>query len=242
MSVGSRSEKQGRRFERAAFFAMPLNDLMARGTVSAADGQKKMRVLQCKFLAGETRDGLEHFEPYGYTSEPLKDGQPEALALFFDGDRSHGVVVCVADRRYRLKIEPGEVAIYDDVGQKVHLKRDGIEVVTPGWLHANVGADAVTSITGSETSTVGGDLTTTVTGNAVVKAAKATVDAADTMITGNLLVQGKITGMGGLAVSGGGGASVEGSLSTTGDVTAGGISLQTHTHPGDSGGTTGAPQ
>lgn len=34
---------------------------------------------------------------------------------------------------------------------------------------------------------------------------------------------------------------VEGDIECTGDVTAGGISLRNHTHPGDSGGTTGAP-
>ncbi|MFR4148362.1 MAG: phage baseplate assembly protein V, partial [Sutterella wadsworthensis] len=60
--------------------------------------------------------------------------------------------------------------------------------------------------------------------------------------TGTLTVMGLITGKGGLAISGGSGASVDGSLTTTGDVVAAGISLDTHTHPGDSGGTTGTPQ
>jgi len=32
------------------------------------------------------------------------------------------------------------------------------------------------------------------------------------------------------------------SIETTADVVASGISLSTHTHPGDSGGTTGGPQ
>ena len=37
-------------------------------------------------------------------------------------------------------------------------------------------------------------------------------------------------------------ATLEGSLNATGDVTASNISLNSHTHPGDSGGTTGGPQ
>lgn len=69
-----------------------------------------------------------------------------------------------------------------------------------------------------------------------------TLDTPATSCTGTLTVTGLITGKGGLAISGGSGASVDGSLTTTGDVVAAGVSLDTHTHPGDSGGTTGIPQ
>lgn len=111
-------------------FARRLGNLLARGSVAAADGARKMRTLQVRLMAGEIKDGIEHFEPYGFTSEP-KPGA-EALAAFFDGDRSHGVVVVVADRRYRLTgLAQGEVAIFDDLGQYVHLKRDGITVHSP---------------------------------------------------------------------------------------------------------------
>ncbi|WP_038304907.1 phage baseplate assembly protein V [Kingella kingae] len=57
-----------------------------------------------------------------------------------------------------------------------------------------------------------------------------------------LTAQGQINGNGGMAIAGGSGATVSGSLHTTGDVTAGGVSLQGHIHSGDSGGTTGAAQ
>ena len=52
-------------------------------------------------------------------------------------------------------------------------------------------------------------------------------------VKGALLVKGGITGQGGLAVSGGAGgkaATITGTLETTGDVRAGNISLQGHTH------------
>ena len=42
-----------------------LDDVLARGTVSAADGTKKMRVVQVRLLADEVRDDLEHVEPLG---------------------------------------------------------------------------------------------------------------------------------------------------------------------------------
>lgn len=64
----------------------------------------------------------------------------------------------------------------------------------------------------------------------------ADIKAPETKIDGKLTVTGLITGSGGLAISGGNGAEVSGNLSTTGDVKAGGISLQNHTHPGVQGG------
>ncbi len=109
--------------------ARRLGNMLARGSVAAADGAGKMRTLQIRMMSDETKDNVEHFEPYGFTSE-VKPGS-EPIAAFFDGDRSHGVVLVVADRRYRLTgLQSGEVALYDDQGQKVHLTRDGILIHT----------------------------------------------------------------------------------------------------------------
>ena len=66
--------------------------------------------------------------------------------------------------------------------------------------------------------------------SANVNANSTTVNSPTNTINGNLTVTGLINGQGGLTISGGSGASVTGSLTTTGDVTAGGISLQGHTH------------
>lgn len=108
-------------------FARRIGNMLARGTVSAVNGGKKLRTLQIRMMSGETKDNVEHFEPYGFTSE-VKPGS-EPIAAFFDGDRSHGVVLVVADRRYRLTgMQSGEVALYDDQGQKVYLTRDGIVI------------------------------------------------------------------------------------------------------------------
>lgn len=223
------TNEDGRR-DVAVFFMGRLDDVLARGTVSAADGTKKMRVVQVRLLADEVRDDLEHVEPYGFTSEPLDDEQPEAFAAFFGGDRSHGIVFCIADRRYRLtKLKAGEVALYDDQGQKVHLTRDGIVVHTDKQLEA----------------TVGGTLTATAGGAATLKAASVKIDAPTVEITGALKVANLITGTGGMAISGGSGAAVTGDIKVSGgDVTADGISLQSHTHGGVQGGsgTTGKPQ
>jgi len=103
-----------------------IQNMIARGISTALDASKKMQRISVSLLGGEQKQAMEFFENYGFTAAP-KDGA-ETLALFFDGDRSHGVVICAADRRYRLVVAQGEVAMYDDQGQKVHLTRAGIVI------------------------------------------------------------------------------------------------------------------
>ncbi|MDO8294381.1 MAG: phage baseplate assembly protein V [Gallionella sp.] len=113
--------------------ACGLGNMLARGTVVLANAASKMQTLQVKLLSGEAKDGVEHFEGYGLTAKPHPGA--ECIALFFGGDRSNGVVIAVADRRYRLTgLAEGEVALYDDLGHKVHLTRTGI--VINGGVHA----------------------------------------------------------------------------------------------------------
>ena len=77
-----------------------------------------------------------------------------------------------------------------------------------------------------------------------------TVNAPDTIITGNTTVMGLLTYQGGMSGSGGAGAAavIDGAIQATGvissdsDVTANGISLIGHTHTGDSGGDTYVPK
>lgn len=104
---------------------MSLKSMMARGTVVLAAAGKMMQSLQVRLTAGELKDNVEHFEPYGMTSNPLPGA--EVLTMFLGGDRSHAVVVVASDRRYRItELKPGEVAIYTDEGDKIHFKRGRI--------------------------------------------------------------------------------------------------------------------
>ncbi len=108
--------------------AARIQNMLARGTVQAS-AERKMQALQIGLMAGETKSDVEHFEPFGFTSRPLPGA--EVIAAFFDGDRSHGIVLVAADRRYRLAVlEEGEAAIHDAFGNKAHFKKDGtLEVV-----------------------------------------------------------------------------------------------------------------
>ena len=85
----------------AAFFRMRgrLDDILARGVVTAADGSKKMRVVQVRLLADEVRDDLEPVEPYGFTSEPMNDGAPEAFSIFSRNSQTRMPGLSQVDRR-----------------------------------------------------------------------------------------------------------------------------------------------
>lgn len=79
-----------------------------------------------------------------------------------------------------------------------------------------------------------GKVTVDTPGEVLVKAGtKVTIDSPETETTGNLLVQGSLTYMGGMTGNGGSGgatAVINGTLKTTGDVVARNISLTDHDH------------
>ncbi|BBH44748.1 phage baseplate assembly protein V [Pseudomonas sp. KU43P] len=108
----------------------PMRNFFARGVVALVDAGRKLQSLQMRLTADEVKDGMEHFEPYGFTSNPHPGA--EGLAAFLGGDRSHGVVICVSDRRFRLQgMQSGEVALHTDEGDVLHFKRGRvIEVQT----------------------------------------------------------------------------------------------------------------
>lgn len=83
-------------------------------------GQRRQR-MQVSILEGESKDDVELFEQYGITSIPLSGAG--ALALFFDGDRSHAAVIMPSDKRYRpTDLKAGEVAIYTHEGARIVMK------------------------------------------------------------------------------------------------------------------------
>lgn len=104
-----------------------LRLMIARAVVTAIDDAGKIQAAQVKLLDGEVRDGAEILLQYGFTSLPL--GDREGLYFSVGGDRDHGVMICVADRKYRLKnLAPGETAVYTDEDlpdsdHRIHLKR-----------------------------------------------------------------------------------------------------------------------
>lgn len=198
---------------------------VVQGTVTVAKGDTKTRRLQVESADSYVEDDLEHFESYGFTSEPFPDGQTDAITVYTDTHQGHGVVLVVHDRRYRItNLKPGEVCIYDDKKRVVYFKREGIEIN---------GVDDPISVktTGDIIITSGANVNITAT-SVNVTAQSTVINSPANQVNGPLTVTGQIVGQGGLAISGGSGASVQGTLTTTGDVVAAGISLDNHTHGG----------
>ena len=95
---------------------------VARGVVKLVNDSLKCQGLQVELLADELRDGVERFEDYGMTSHPYVGA--EVLYLSVGGQRSHGIVARVMDRRCRPKdLGEGDVCLYTDAGERVYLDR-----------------------------------------------------------------------------------------------------------------------
>lgn len=104
--------------------------MVGRAILAAVSDGGAIQTAQAKCLADEIHDDVERVQEYGFTSVPLAGA--EAVLVFPGGNRDHGLIIAVDDRRYRLKaLANGEVALYDDLGQYVHLKRDGIKAYSP---------------------------------------------------------------------------------------------------------------
>lgn len=123
----------------------------------------------------------------------------------------------------RVEFKDGAFVQYDREGHHYHL-----DVPAGGSITLHIGSTTLLLEDGKATLTT----------------PELLVDSPKSTFTGAVNVQGLLTYMAGMVGKGGSGAtaSIQGSVAVTGgDVTADGVSLKGHTHPGDSGGTTGAP-
>lgn len=103
--------------------------MVGRVTIEAVNDDPMAQELQVQGFEDEIHDAVERFGDYGFNSHPLPGA--EAATVSVGGTRSHQIVVGIVDRRHRPRgLEPGEVAMYDDQGQLVILKRDAIEIHT----------------------------------------------------------------------------------------------------------------
>lgn len=123
--------------------------MFARGVLRAVTDTTSRQTLQIEILKGELRDGVERMQDYGFTSHPT--GGDVAVASV-SGNREQCIVLVVDDRRYRLQLQAGEVAMYDDLGNKIELLRDMVKVAAVQHLQAEAPTTEIVSsvkITGS---------------------------------------------------------------------------------------------
>jgi phage gp45-like len=127
---------------------------MIRGIVnSVVEG--KIKLFSALGRIGEIFSNREYFQHYGFTSRPLSGAE---IILIREGN--HIIAVASDDRRYRIALEDGEVALYTDEGDKIHLKRDKtIEIVSRNKLVATVENEVdittkVAKVTASESANI----------------------------------------------------------------------------------------
>lgn len=121
--------------------------MVSRAVITMVNDSLKMQGLQVNLMADVTRDGVERFQNYGFTSNPHPGA--EGIMVSVGGNQDHGIVIAVDDRRYRLTgLAKGEVALHDDLGQKVHLTRNGI-VISGAGLPLNIVNVPQTNLSGN---------------------------------------------------------------------------------------------
>lgn len=110
---------------------------MFRTLVKMIFPDKPMQTTQVILDDGTPKDDVEYYEPYGITSTCPDDDERESLTLTFDDDISQCINIMVGSRKLRMNVAKGEVALYDDMGQVVHLKRDMLLLKSPNKVEVD---------------------------------------------------------------------------------------------------------
>jgi len=149
-----------------------ISMVAARAVVRLVSDSKSRQTLQVEILKGELRDGVERAQNYGFTSHPMAGC--DAVIVCGGGAREQAIAVVVDDRRYRIQLQAGEVAMYDDLGNCVKLLRDMVKIEAVQHLEATAPTTKIVSevtidgsLTVNGTATLNGDIdsTGTITNN-----------------------------------------------------------------------------
>lgn len=107
--------------DRFKFFLAPLvrcvQLMLGRCLLKVLIDKNPSQVVQVTMFCGEVRDEVERLQDYGFSSNPKEGAQ--GLVGFIGGDRAHGVVIKMDDRRFRpVNKDPGDVMLYTDANKK----------------------------------------------------------------------------------------------------------------------------
>jgi len=128
--------------------------MITRAVIETVTSDNKMQLLKATLLAGEDKEAMEHFQEAGFVSTPIEGA--EALAVFPGGNREHGIIVAVTDRRSRPKdIPAGGAAIYsydkDSVKQIIKVLPNGQIELGKGVLEKIVNGEAFQTLFNAHT-------------------------------------------------------------------------------------------
>lgn len=93
--------------------------MVSKAVVKKTDSSQKA---QLSIFEDEVRDDIPIIQQYGFVSRPLDD--TDSVVVFISGNRDNGIVISTRDKNYTVSLEKGEVALFDNVGTKIHLKKD----------------------------------------------------------------------------------------------------------------------
>ncbi|MDP2786599.1 MAG: phage baseplate assembly protein V [Pseudomonadota bacterium] len=110
-----------------------------RGVVKTVNSAPAVQLVQVDGLDGETLQAAELMQHYGLTSNPPAGTM--AVLLPIGGRTAHGIVIATEHGAYRLKgLASGEVALYTDEGDHIHLKRGRVVEINTQTLIVNASA------------------------------------------------------------------------------------------------------
>lgn len=183
-----------------------------RGVINLVKSKPQHQLTQVSGLSGEVLQDVELMQHFGFTSVPPAGTQ--AVVIPLGGKTTHGIVVATENGSFRVAgLESGEVAIYDQSGSTIILKKGRVVEVDCDQFSVKCKSYSVEATDGANFKTP--------------------LLETDQVFT----AQGQINSNGGMAVQGGSGASFSGnvvqkggSFTTDGDVVASGKSLVSHTH------------
>ncbi|USE78057.1 phage baseplate assembly protein V [Cupriavidus gilardii] len=107
-----------------------------RGVIGRVNSSPAVQLVQAEGLAGEALQDNELMQHYGLTSNP----PPGTMAVIVPvgGKTSHGIIIATEHGQYRLKgLKSGEVALYTDEGDAVHLQRGRVIEVNTRVFRVN---------------------------------------------------------------------------------------------------------
>jgi phage gp45-like len=101
--------------------------MVGRCVLSAAKASGLM-VMQIQALEGETIEGAERIENYGLAGNP--PGGAEGVMVEAGGDRDHVLIVAMEHRGFRPAVAGGEVKVYSQFEQFIHLDQNGDLIIS----------------------------------------------------------------------------------------------------------------
>lgn len=106
-----------------------LEMMVAKAIIKAVTDTDEIQLVKLSALADEVQDDVERIQTYGLSASPPVGS--EAVVLFLNGNRDHGLVIACDSGEHRPKaLKSGEVVLYSKHGQSVLLKEDGTLVIT----------------------------------------------------------------------------------------------------------------